>query len=67
MVTQTDRDDCKIDCTSNKCTCNFDLVYIELTDIQKNLDKSSKNLSTQRKKIREIFKELRKFLPYRKR
>jgi len=40
----------------------FDLVYIELTDIQRNLEESSLNLNTQGKKVGQIFKDIRKLL-----
>ena len=40
----------------------FDLVYIELTDIQRNLEESSLNLNTQGKRVSQIFKDIRELL-----
>lgn len=41
---------------------NFDLMYIELIDVQKNLEESSKNAKRETNKMTKIFTELRHIL-----
>ena len=41
---------------------SFDLMYIEIADLEKNLDESTLNVKSQCKKFHEIFIELRQIL-----
>ena len=54
--------DCDTDCIPDDCACNFDLVYIELTDLQKQLSESTKNFNKEGKKMTEIFRNIRQVL-----
>lgn len=41
---------------------DFDLMYIELSEVQKNLELSTKNTYKQNKKMTQIFTEIRDIL-----
>ena len=41
---------------------SLDFMYIELAEMQKNIEESSYNLNVQREKIGKIFKDIRKVL-----